>query len=47
MGCPYSDINMKKDSVLPDRLSGEIPGSGVGLQRRMEPNPEPPVHSPE
>uniref|UniRef100_A0A3P8YX90 SAM domain-containing protein n=1 Tax=Esox lucius TaxID=8010 RepID=A0A3P8YX90_ESOLU len=24
VGCPYSDINMNKDSVLPDRLSGEI-----------------------
>uniref|UniRef100_A0A4W4ELH6 SAM domain-containing protein n=1 Tax=Electrophorus electricus TaxID=8005 RepID=A0A4W4ELH6_ELEEL len=30
VGCPYSDINMNKDSVLPDRLSGEMPGSGVG-----------------
>ncbi|XP_058249623.1 lethal(3)malignant brain tumor-like protein 3 isoform X2 [Hemibagrus wyckioides] len=47
MGCPYSDINMKKDSVLPDRLSGEIPGSGVGRLRRVEPNLEPPVHGSE
>uniref|UniRef100_A0A673JJE2 Lethal(3)malignant brain tumor-like protein 3 n=1 Tax=Sinocyclocheilus rhinocerous TaxID=307959 RepID=A0A673JJE2_9TELE len=30
VGCPYSDINLNKDSVLPDRLSGEMPGSGVG-----------------
>lgn len=22
-GCPYSDINMKKEVVLPDRLGGE------------------------
>uniref|UniRef100_A0A674B4G8 L3MBTL histone methyl-lysine binding protein 3 n=1 Tax=Salmo trutta TaxID=8032 RepID=A0A674B4G8_SALTR len=28
VGCPYSDININKDSVLPDRLSGEMPGSG-------------------
>uniref|UniRef100_A0A6Q2XJA4 SAM domain-containing protein n=1 Tax=Esox lucius TaxID=8010 RepID=A0A6Q2XJA4_ESOLU len=41
VGCPYSDINMNKDSVLPDRLSGEMPGSGgVGRPRRAEPNPE-------
>ncbi|KAK3522678.1 hypothetical protein QTP86_029156 [Hemibagrus guttatus] len=44
MGCPYSDINMKKDSVLPDRLSCEVPGSGVGRLRRAAPNPEPPAH---
>ncbi|KAG2468389.1 LMBL3 protein, partial [Polypterus senegalus] len=24
VGCPYSDINLNKESVLPDRLSGEI-----------------------
>ncbi|XP_072533233.1 lethal(3)malignant brain tumor-like protein 3 isoform X2 [Salminus brasiliensis] len=40
VGCPYSEINMNKDSVLPDRLSGEMPGSGVGRPRR-EPNPDP------
>ncbi|XP_037393740.1 lethal(3)malignant brain tumor-like protein 3 isoform X3 [Pygocentrus nattereri] len=38
VGCPYSEINMNKDSVLPDRLSGEMPGSGLGRPRR-EPNP--------
>uniref|UniRef100_M3XK70 L3MBTL histone methyl-lysine binding protein 3 n=2 Tax=Latimeria chalumnae TaxID=7897 RepID=M3XK70_LATCH len=25
VGCPYSEINMNKESVLPDRLSGEMP----------------------
>ncbi|XP_073672672.1 lethal(3)malignant brain tumor-like protein 3 [Garra rufa] len=40
VGCPYSDINLNKDSVLPDRLSGEMPGSGVGRPRRAEPNAE-------
>uniref|UniRef100_A0A673JJD8 Lethal(3)malignant brain tumor-like protein 3 n=1 Tax=Sinocyclocheilus rhinocerous TaxID=307959 RepID=A0A673JJD8_9TELE len=40
VGCPYSDINLNKDSVLPDRLSGEMPGSGVGRPRRAEPNTE-------
>nr|XP_046154244.1 lethal(3)malignant brain tumor-like protein 3 isoform X2 [Oncorhynchus gorbuscha] len=40
VGCPYSDININKDSVLPDRLSGEMPGSGgLGRPRRAEPNP--------
>uniref|UniRef100_A0A8C2AGB1 L3MBTL histone methyl-lysine binding protein 3 n=1 Tax=Cyprinus carpio TaxID=7962 RepID=A0A8C2AGB1_CYPCA len=40
VGCPYSDINLNKDSVLPDRLSGEMPGSGVGRPRRAEPSAE-------
>uniref|UniRef100_A0A8C7S160 L3MBTL histone methyl-lysine binding protein 3 n=1 Tax=Oncorhynchus mykiss TaxID=8022 RepID=A0A8C7S160_ONCMY len=41
VGCPYSDININKDSVLPDRLSGEMPGSGgLGRPRRAEPNPD-------
>uniref|UniRef100_A0A8C7F607 L3MBTL histone methyl-lysine binding protein 3 n=1 Tax=Oncorhynchus kisutch TaxID=8019 RepID=A0A8C7F607_ONCKI len=41
VGCPYSDLNINKDSVLPDRLSGEMPGSGgLGRPRRAEPNPE-------
>ncbi|KAG5846683.1 hypothetical protein ANANG_G00117580 [Anguilla anguilla] len=40
VGCPYSDININKDSVLPDRLSGEMPGSGPSRTRRGEPNPE-------
>uniref|UniRef100_A0A8B9LQE3 L3MBTL histone methyl-lysine binding protein 3 n=1 Tax=Astyanax mexicanus TaxID=7994 RepID=A0A8B9LQE3_ASTMX len=43
VGCPYSEINMNKDSILPDRLSGEMPGSGVGRPRR-EPNPDPHTH---
>ncbi|XP_053497899.1 lethal(3)malignant brain tumor-like protein 3 isoform X1 [Ictalurus furcatus] len=45
MGCPYSEINMKKDSVLPDRLSGEMPGSGVGRPRRVEQSPDRAAHS--
>ncbi|KAJ8270751.1 hypothetical protein GJAV_G00118820 [Gymnothorax javanicus] len=42
VGCPYSDININKDSVLPDRLSGEMPGTGPALARtrRGEPNHE-------
>uniref|UniRef100_A0A8B9LP95 L3MBTL histone methyl-lysine binding protein 3 n=1 Tax=Astyanax mexicanus TaxID=7994 RepID=A0A8B9LP95_ASTMX len=35
VGCPYSEINMNKDSILPDRLSGEMPGSGVGRPRQL------------
>lgn len=42
MGCPYSDINLNKDSVLPDRLSGEMPGTGAGRPRRAEPDPDVP-----
>ncbi|XP_051500790.1 lethal(3)malignant brain tumor-like protein 3 isoform X2 [Myxocyprinus asiaticus] len=40
VGCPYSDINLNKDSILPDRLSGEMPGTGVGRPHRAEPNSE-------
>uniref|UniRef100_A0A4W5KD93 L3MBTL histone methyl-lysine binding protein 3 n=1 Tax=Hucho hucho TaxID=62062 RepID=A0A4W5KD93_9TELE len=41
VGCPYSDININKDSVLPDRLSGEMPGSGgLGRPRRAESIPD-------
>ncbi|XP_035385119.1 lethal(3)malignant brain tumor-like protein 3 isoform X1 [Electrophorus electricus] len=50
VGCPYSDINMNKDSVLPDRLSGEMPGSGVGRPRRADTNltmpPDTPLDTP-
>ncbi|XP_076872700.1 lethal(3)malignant brain tumor-like protein 3 isoform X2 [Brachyhypopomus gauderio] len=42
VGCPYSDININKESVLPDRLSGEMPGSGVGRPRRADTNPATP-----
>ncbi|XP_062857852.1 lethal(3)malignant brain tumor-like protein 3 isoform X2 [Trichomycterus rosablanca] len=47
VGCPYSEINMKKDTVLPDRLSEEIPASGVGRPRRVETNPETSAQTPE
>uniref|UniRef100_A0AAY4DX65 SAM domain-containing protein n=1 Tax=Denticeps clupeoides TaxID=299321 RepID=A0AAY4DX65_9TELE len=40
VGCPYSDINISKGSVLPDRLSGEMPGTGVGRPRRAESSPD-------
>ncbi|XP_036406188.1 lethal(3)malignant brain tumor-like protein 3 [Megalops cyprinoides] len=51
VGCPYSDININKDSVLPDRLSGEVPGSGqdAARTRRAEMNPDtetPTAHKP-
>ncbi|XP_065125045.1 lethal(3)malignant brain tumor-like protein 3 isoform X1 [Paramisgurnus dabryanus] len=45
VGCPYSDINLNKDSVLPDRLSGEMPGTGVGRPRRAEPCPDNPANT--
>lgn len=37
LGCPYSDINLHRDSSLPDRLSGEMPGSRLARTRRAEP----------
>ncbi|XP_062323841.1 lethal(3)malignant brain tumor-like protein 3 isoform X2 [Osmerus eperlanus] len=37
VGCPYSDINLNRDSSLPDRLSGEMPGSRLARTRRAEP----------
>ncbi|KAL4649096.1 lethal(3)malignant brain tumor-like protein 3 isoform X1 [Arapaima gigas] len=42
VGCPYSDINVNKDSVLPDRLSGEMPtlGPTVTRTRRGESMPD-------
>lgn len=32
-GCPYSEINMKKEVVLPDRLGGEKQITFVPVQR--------------
>ncbi|XP_048860554.1 lethal(3)malignant brain tumor-like protein 3 isoform X1 [Brienomyrus brachyistius] len=42
VGCPYSDININKDSVLPDRLSGEMPGSSsvAARPRRADGSPD-------
>lgn len=42
VGCPYSDINVNKDSVLPDRLSGEMSGSGsmAARPRRVDGSPD-------
>uniref|UniRef100_A0A8C9TUV1 L3MBTL histone methyl-lysine binding protein 3 n=1 Tax=Scleropages formosus TaxID=113540 RepID=A0A8C9TUV1_SCLFO len=42
VGCPYSDINVNKDSFLPDRLSGEMPAtiSVVVRTRRGESVPD-------
>ncbi|XP_069052054.1 lethal(3)malignant brain tumor-like protein 3 isoform X2 [Lepisosteus oculatus] len=36
VGCPYSDININKDSVLPDRLSGEIPVSSLSMAKNSK-----------
>ncbi|XP_030638762.1 lethal(3)malignant brain tumor-like protein 3 [Chanos chanos] len=43
VGCPYSDININRGSVLPDRLSGEMPGTGAGRPRKTEPSQEVPA----
>ncbi|KAK2516497.1 L3mbtl3 [Columba guinea] len=35
--CPYSEMNLNKESLLPDRLSGEMPAAGpVPRNRKME-----------
>ncbi|XP_061811248.1 lethal(3)malignant brain tumor-like protein 4 isoform X1 [Nerophis lumbriciformis] len=42
VSCPYSDMNLSKESLLPDRLSGERPITLSGPPprgRRPEPNP--------
>ncbi|XP_048872287.1 lethal(3)malignant brain tumor-like protein 4 isoform X3 [Brienomyrus brachyistius] len=44
-GCPYSDINMKKDVILPDRLGGEkqitfVPVRFVQKTKRLDPGEE-------
>ncbi|XP_009642666.2 lethal(3)malignant brain tumor-like protein 3 [Egretta garzetta] len=37
VSCPYSEMNLNKESLLPDRLSGEMPAaSPVPRNRRME-----------
>ncbi|OXB54035.1 hypothetical protein ASZ78_010317 [Callipepla squamata] len=38
VGCPYSDVNLNRENVLQDRLGGERPSPGSGLQkaRRLE-----------
>nr|XP_057940862.1 lethal(3)malignant brain tumor-like protein 4 isoform X2 [Doryrhamphus excisus] len=42
VSCPYSDVNLSKESLLPDRLSGERPPLTLGgpppRGRRPEPN---------
>ncbi|KAL0156021.1 hypothetical protein M9458_047267, partial [Cirrhinus mrigala] len=44
-GCPYSDMNMKKEVVLPDRLGGEkqitfVPVHFVQKTKRLCPDEE-------
>uniref|UniRef100_A0A8B9QJX6 L3MBTL histone methyl-lysine binding protein 3 n=1 Tax=Apteryx owenii TaxID=8824 RepID=A0A8B9QJX6_APTOW len=34
VSCPYSEINLNKESLLPDRLSGEIPATNPGPRNR-------------
>ncbi|XP_072711944.1 lethal(3)malignant brain tumor-like protein 3 isoform X4 [Ciconia boyciana] len=37
VSCPYSEMNLNKESLLPDRLSGEMPAaSPVPRNRKME-----------
>ncbi|XP_062395375.1 lethal(3)malignant brain tumor-like protein 3 isoform X2 [Sardina pilchardus] len=48
VSCPYSDLNMNRDALLPDRLSGERPVAISGPQklRRAEPHPHAQPHTP-
>ncbi|XP_025976132.2 lethal(3)malignant brain tumor-like protein 3 isoform X4 [Dromaius novaehollandiae] len=34
VSCPYSEINLNKESLLPDRLSGEMPAASPGPRNR-------------
>ncbi|XP_068892233.1 lethal(3)malignant brain tumor-like protein 4 isoform X6 [Aphelocoma coerulescens] len=38
VGCPYSDVNLSRENLLQDRLSGERPSPGNNMQktRRLE-----------
>lgn len=37
VGCPYSDVNLSRENLLQDRLSGERPAPGnVQKARRVE-----------
>ncbi|XP_058712209.1 lethal(3)malignant brain tumor-like protein 3 isoform X5 [Poecile atricapillus] len=38
VGCPYSDVNLSRENLLQDRLSGERPSPGNSMQkaRRLE-----------
>uniref|UniRef100_A0A4W3K864 Lethal(3)malignant brain tumor-like protein 4 n=2 Tax=Callorhinchus milii TaxID=7868 RepID=A0A4W3K864_CALMI len=55
ISCPYSEINLNKETVLPDRLSGErqSPVSGaqklrkIGAETPGSATPEPPEESPQ
>ncbi|NWV10900.1 LMBL3 protein, partial [Ptilonorhynchus violaceus] len=39
VSCPYSEMNLNKESLLPDRLSGEMPAaSPIPRNRRVETN---------
>uniref|UniRef100_A0A8C8SIP4 L3MBTL histone methyl-lysine binding protein 3 n=1 Tax=Pelusios castaneus TaxID=367368 RepID=A0A8C8SIP4_9SAUR len=35
-GCPYSDINLNKEHILPDRLSGEMPLASPSVPRNRK-----------
>ncbi|NXM94737.1 LMBL3 protein, partial [Sylvia borin] len=39
VSCPYSEMNLNKESLLPDRLSGEMPAAGpIPRHRKVETN---------
>uniref|UniRef100_A0A8C3JN01 L3MBTL histone methyl-lysine binding protein 3 n=1 Tax=Calidris pygmaea TaxID=425635 RepID=A0A8C3JN01_9CHAR len=42
VSCPYSEMNLNKESLLPDRLSGEMPtASPIPRSRKVEPSERP------
>ncbi|XP_077382079.1 lethal(3)malignant brain tumor-like protein 4 isoform X2 [Festucalex cinctus] len=48
VSCPYSEMNLNKESLLPDRLSGEKPlvlGGALPRGRRPEPNTATPAQT--
>nr|XP_009666074.1 PREDICTED: lethal(3)malignant brain tumor-like protein 4 isoform X2 [Struthio camelus australis] len=38
VGCPYSDVNLNRENVLQDRLSGERPSPSHSIQKNKRPD---------
>ncbi|XP_006885056.1 PREDICTED: lethal(3)malignant brain tumor-like protein 3 isoform X2 [Elephantulus edwardii] len=45
--CPYSEINLNKDRIFPDRLSGEMPPASPSFPRNKRPDASESSSSPE
>ncbi|XP_066573736.1 lethal(3)malignant brain tumor-like protein 4 [Amia ocellicauda] len=43
VSCPYSEVNLNKEGLVPDRLSGERPAAAAGPHRGKRPEPSTPT----